>query len=641
MNSSVSANNRVFHVKQIDFDIIVVGGGHAGVEAALAASRMNRTVGLITMDKSKLALMSCNPAIGGLGKSHIVKEIDALGGLMGKAIDATGTQFRRLNLSHGPAVWSTRVQADRIAYTNYVSHYVEKNKNIKIIEAIAGEIITEGNKAVGIKTEDGKIFNSQTVILCTGTFLGGLIHIGEEKIASGRRGEKAAYKLTESLRSLGFEVGRLKTGTPPRLDGKTIDFGRCSVQEGHEPIPFFSYTTTPYEIDQQPCYLTYTTDQTRMIIKKNLRSSPMFSGQIRSIGPRYCPSIEDKIFRFADKPRHQIFLEPEGNGTDEIYPNGFSTALPLEVQKKAIKTVIGLENVKITKSGYAIEYDYCPPYQINASLETKRIEGLFFSGQMNGTSGYEEAGGQGLLAGINAALKIENEPPLILDRAEAYIGVMIDDLITRSTTEPYRMFTSRAEYRLQLREDNARDRLFKYAIKYGLIPKDDYNQYEEIRKTADQEIEKLKNTIVKVNKLDGFSDRFVRKDSISLANLLKMPGVTYNDLLALGLLESSTSLSPDLIERISIRVKYEGYIKKQKREVLKFRRLENELIPNDISFRDLSGLRNEAREKFARFRPVSLGQAGRIVPGGLCRRQRRRRQAARWTALRRRTNPRY
>ncbi len=599
-------------MKQFDFDIIVVGGGHAGVEAALAASRMNRTVGLITMDKNKLALMSCNPAIGGLGKSHIVKEIDALGGLMGKAIDATGIQFRRLNLSHGPAVWSTRVQADRIAYTNYVSRYVENDKNVTIIEAIAGRVIVKNGQAAGIETEDGKIFYSQAIILCTGTFLGGLIHIGEEKIASGRRGEKAAYKLTESLRSLGFEVGRLKTGTPPRLDGKTIDFDCCTIQNGHEPIPFFSYTTKPYDVYQRPCHLTYTTDRTRAIIQKNLRRSPMFSGQIRSIGPRYCPSIEDKIFRFADKPRHQIFLEPEGNGTDEIYPNGFSTALPLEVQEKAIKTVLGLENVKIAKPGYAIEYDYCPAYQITASLETKKVGGLFFAGQINGTSGYEEAGGQGLLAGINAALKIENESPLILDRAEAYIGVMIDDLITRSTTEPYRMFTSRAEYRLQLREDNARDRLFRYASQYGLISKSDFEHFEIVRQTADQKIEKLKKIIVRIDKLDGFSDRFVRKDSISLANLLKMPGITYNDILALGLFEISTPLSPELIERISVRIKYEGYIRKQQREVLKFRRLENDLIPNDISFGDLSGLRNEAREKFARFRPVSLGQAGRI-----------------------------
>lgn len=603
----------MFHVKQFDFDIIVVGGGHAGVEAALAASRMGRTVGLVTMDKNKLGLMSCNPAIGGLGKSHIVKEIDAFGGLMGKAIDATGIQFRRLNLSHGPAVWSTRIQADRIAYANYVSQYIENDKNVSIVEAIAGGILTENGKAIGIETEGGDKYFSQVVIVCSGTFLGGLIHIGEKKIAAGRKDEKAAYKLTESLRSLGFEVGRLKTGTPPRLDGKTIDFGRCKIQKGHKPIPFFSYTTKPYDIDQKSCYLTYTTEKTKAIIEKNLQRSPMFSGQIKSTGPRYCPSIEDKIHRFADKPRHQIFLEPEGNGTDEVYPNGFSTALPLEIQISAINSVIGLENAIITEPGYAIEYDYCPAYQITPSLETKRVDRLFFAGQINGTSGYEEAGGQGLLAGINAVLKIKNEPPLKLDRTEAYIGVMIDDLITRSTTEPYRMFTSRAEYRLRLREDNARDRLFKYATQYGLIPDVDFRHFEELRKNTGQEIEKLKKTIVRVDKLDGLSNRFVRKDSISLANLLKMPGIRYNDILNLNILDKSEQqISSELIERISIQIKYEGYIKKQEREVQKFRRMENEFIPSDMPFDNLSGLRNEAREKFVKFRPVSLGQAGRI-----------------------------
>jgi tRNA uridine 5-carboxymethylaminomethyl modification enzyme len=600
-------------VKQFDFDIIVVGGGHAGVEAALASSRMGMKVVLITMDRNKLALMSCNPSIGGLGKSHIVKEIDALGGLMGKAIDTTGIQFRKLNLSHGPAVWSTRVQADRIAYSDYVSQYVEHDKNVTVIEAVVGGLLTENNKIIGIETEAGEKTFSKAVILCTGTFLGGLIHIGEKKIQSGRKGEKAAYKLTESLRSLGFEVGRLKTGTPPRLDGNTIDFDRCQLQKGDDPIPFFSYTTKPYKINQKSCHLTYTTEKTKNIITKNLLRSPMFSGQINSIGPRYCPSIEDKIHRFADKPRHQIFLEPEGNGTDEIYPNGFATSLPFDVQDAAIKTVIGLENVKITNPGYAIEYDYCPAYQIKASLETKRVERLFFAGQINGTSGYEEAGGQGFMAGINATLKIRNEPSLILDRAEAYIGVMIDDLITHSTTEPYRMFTSRAEYRLRLREDNARDRLFKYASQYDLIPKNDVDNFNDIRKMTDDEIEKLKKTIVRVANLNGFSERFVRKDSISLANLLKMPGITYNDIKPYYNNNNlPAGITSEIIERISIVIKYEGYIKKQEREVAKFRRMESEFIPSDMPFEILRGLRNEAREKFVKFRPASLGQAGRI-----------------------------
>ncbi|MFZ5980941.1 MAG: FAD-dependent oxidoreductase, partial [Candidatus Zixiibacteriota bacterium] len=366
-------------MKHFDFDIIVVGGGHAGVEAALAASRMRKKVALVTMDRTRLALMSCNPAIGGLGKSHIVKEVDALGGLMGKAIDATGIQFRRLNLSRGPAVWSTRAQADRIAYNDFVCRFVGQDKNISIIEATAGAFLVEDARAVGIETEDGKKIFSRAVIVCSGTFLGGLIHIGEKQIPAGRRGEKAAYRLSESFRSLGFEVGRLKTGTPPRLDGKTIDFSRCEIQPGDEPIPFFSYTTTPYRLEQTPCHLTYTTDKTKAVILENLHRSPMFSGKIKSRGPRYCPSVEDKIFRFKDKPRHQIFLEPEGNGTDEIYPNGFSTSLPEEVQEKAIRTIIGLEEVQITKPGYAVEYDYCPSHQINVTLETKIVQRLFLA----------------------------------------------------------------------------------------------------------------------------------------------------------------------------------------------------------------------------------------------------------------------
>lgn len=600
-------------MKHYDFDIIVIGGGHAGVEAALAASRMKKSVGLVTMDRRKLALMSCNPAIGGLGKSHIVKEIDALGGLMGKAIDATGIQFRKLNLSRGPAVWSTRVQADRIAYTDYVSEVVNTDKNVTVIEATAGELITDSSRITGIVTEEGGRYSSRAVIICSGTFLGGLIHIGEKKTPAGRQGEKAAYALTESLKSLGFEVGRLKTGTPPRLDGDSIDFAHCEIQPGMEPVPFFSYTTSPRPIDQVPCHLTYTTEETKKLISKNLHRSPMFSGQIRSVGPRYCPSIEDKIYRFSNKPRHQIFLEPEGSGTNEIYPNGFSTSLPEDIQYDAIRTVSGLEDARITRPGYAIEYDYCPGYQIRATLETKRIEGLYFAGQINGTSGYEEAGGQGIMAGINASLKIEDEPPFILDRAEAYIGVMIDDLITHSTTEPYRMFTSRAEYRLRLREDNARDRLIGYSRKFGLIPDKDYEQFSSLQEETANEIGRLRKIIVPVSKLDGLSRRFVRKEQISLADLLKVPGVTYNDILPfIGERELPERLSADVAERASITIKYHGYIRKQEREVERFRKLESEQIPEGLRFSGLSGLRNEAREKFEKFRPVSLGQAGRI-----------------------------
>jgi tRNA uridine 5-carboxymethylaminomethyl modification enzyme len=599
-------------VKHFDFEIMVVGGGHAGVEAALAASRMGKTIGLVTMDKTKLALMSCNPAIGGLGKSHIVKEIDALGGVMGKAIDATGIQFRRLNLSRGPAVWSTRAQADRIGYNRCICEVIAEDKNISVIEGTAGQFLVENGRVIGIATESGEKIFSKAIIVCSGTFLGGLIHIGEKQIPAGRQGEKAAYELTKSFRSLGFEIGRLKTGTPPRLDGKTIDYAKCEIQQGEYPIPFFSYTTKSYNVDQISCHLTYTTAKTKEIILRNLDRAPMFSGQIKSKGPRYCPSIEDKIFRFGDKPRHQIFLEPEGNGTDEVYPNGFSTSLPEDVQLDAIRSIIGLKNAEITKPGYAIEYDYCPAYQIKPSLETKLIENLYLAGQINGTSGYEEAAGQGIMAGVNAVLKIEGEPLFVLDRSESYIGVMIDDLITHSTTEPYRMFTSRAEYRLALREDNARDRLFGYAQKYELISEEDYKEFVDMQNRTIEKIRMLRKKVIPISKLDGLSKYFIRKDAVSLADLLKVPGVTCNDIIPFMTDEQRDDSNDEIAERAAILIKYEGYIDKQEREIEKFKKLENESIPKNFEFASLLGLRNEAREKFDRIKPISLGQAGRI-----------------------------
>lgn len=602
----------MFNVKHFDLDILVVGGGHAGVEAALAASRMGKHVGLVTMDRSNLALMSCNPAIGGLGKSHIVKEIDALGGLMGKAIDSTGIQFRRLNLSRGPAVWSTRAQADRIAYNSFVCKFIEGDHRITSIEATAEKLLTENNRVVGIETESGRKILARAIIICSGTFLDGLIHIGETKIAAGRYGEKTVRKLSESFRTLGFEVGRLKTGTPPRLDGKTIDFKKCEIQAGENPAPFFSYKTQRHEIEQTVCHLTYTTEGTKEIISRNLHRSPMFSGQIKSKGPRYCPSIEDKIYRFSDKPRHQIFLEPEGNGTDEIYPNGFSTSLPEDIQREAIKTIIGLKNVEVTRPGYAVEYDYIPAYQIKSSLETRRIENLFLAGQINGTSGYEEAAGQGVMAGINAVLKIEKEPPLILDRTEAYIGVMIDDLITHSTTEPYRMFTSRAEYRLALREDNARDRLFEYAKKYGLISSEDYLEFESLRKETMAQISMLRKTTIPTRKLDGLSKHFVKKDAITLYGLLKIPGISFHDIMPYLIDGQNNEYENIILERAAIFIKYEGYIKKQDREIKRFKKMEGEIIPLGVNYQSLKGLRNEAKEKFSNFCPNSLGQASRI-----------------------------
>lgn len=596
-----------------DFDIIVVGGGHAGVEAALAVARMGKTAALVTMDRTKLALMSCNPAIGGIGKSQLVKEVDALGGLMGQAIDATGIQFRRLNLSRGPAVWSTRAQADRRHYARYVSDFVAAQPGVTVVEASAGALTWESGRVTGILTEDGEAIAAGAVVISTGTFLGGLIHIGEKKIKAGRMGEPAAYKMSDSLRELGFEVSRLKTGTPPRLDGETINWLVCEIQEGEEPIPLFSYRSAPRSFSQTPCHLTHTTARTKEIISASFERSPMFSGQISSRGPRYCPSIEDKFYRFADKASHQIFLEPEGNGTTEVYPNGFSTALPEDVQEAAIRTIAGLEEVRITRPGYAIEYDYCPAHQVDRSLQTRRLKGLFFAGQINGTSGYEEAAAQGLMAGVNAVLYLEEEPPLVLDRSEAYIGVMVDDLTTRSTTEPYRMFTSRAEYRLALREDNARDRLFHHARRLGLVPEEEVLQFERLEENTAVEIAQLERTRVAVSELDGLGERFQKQDSVTLATLLRQPGVELPHILPI-INKFNGMFSNDLqvLERAAIRIRYQGYIDKQQREIEKFKRLESEVIPEGFQFDQVHGLKTEAREKFSRFRPGSLGQAGRI-----------------------------
>lgn len=604
-----------------DADIIVVGGGHAGIEAALAAARMGRSVLLVTMDRRKLALMSCNPAIGGIGKSHIVKEVDALGGLMGQAIDATGIQFRRLNLSRGPAVWSTRAQADRIAYTGYISQFVDAQKLVEVIEGSVARILIADGCAVGAELETGERLTSRAVIICSGTFLGGLIHIGEEQIPAGRRGEPAAYRLSESLSELGLELGRLKTGTPPRLDGTSVDWARCTVQPGDQPMPLFSSRSTGREFAQTPCHLTYTSDDTRRIIAAESYRSPIFTGQIRSAGPRYCPSIEDKYRRFPDKECHQIFLEPEGNGTGEIYPNGFSTALPLEVQEIAIRTVVGLEEVRITQPGYAIEYDYCPAHQIRASLEVRAVPRLYLAGQINGTSGYEEAAGQGLMAGINASLELSGEPPLILDRSEAYIGVMIDDLCTRSTTEPYRMFTSRAEYRLALREDNARDRLTGYAEKLGLIPREVGEKFRELERDTLLARKLFAGLRIRVSELGTVGERFEKADRISLENLLKQPHISISEAVALvGRFDGTFADRPEVLERVAIQTRYQGYLDKQQREIDKFRRLEQSAIPDSFDFGIINGLKTEAREKFVRFRPRSLGQAGRIegvTPGDI------------------------
>ena len=596
-----------------DFDIIVVGGGHAGVEAALAVVRMGKRAAIVTMDRSKLALMSCNPSIGGTGKSHLVKEIDALGGLMGRAIDATGIQFRRLNLSRGPAVWSTRAQADRRDYNRYVCDFVVRTKNVEVIEDCVAAVLVDSGCVIGVQLESGLNLSGGAVIVCSGTFLRGLIHIGEKTLRAGRMGERSADNLSSSLRELGFEVGRLKTGTPPRLDGDTIDWSRCQRQPGEEPIPFFSYGSPRRSIDQASCHLTYTTEKTKEIVVSNLHLSPIFSGQIRSTGPRYCPSIEAKYHRFPDKDRHQVFLEPEGNGTNEIYPNGFATGLPEKVQVGAITTVAGLEDVRVTSPGYAIEYDYCPAYQVKPSLETRRVRGLFFSGQINGTSGYEEAGAQGLVAGINAVLALEKEPPFVLDRSEAYMGVLVDDLCTRSTTEPYRMFTSRAEYRLALREDNARDRLFGYARRYGLIPEGEYRAFVELQELTSEAVRHFNKLRVKTADIGSLGARFTKDDSVSVARLMRQPGVTINEVYPLIVrFDGRFASNREVLERAAIQIRYSGYIEKQQREIEKFKRSESVTIPEDFDFARISGLKCEAQEKFIRHRPRSLGQAARI-----------------------------
>ena len=598
------------------FDVIVVGGGHAGTEAALAASRMGVRTLLLTHSVDTLGQMSCNPAIGGIGKGHLVKEIDAMGGLMAHAADLSGIQFRILNSRKGPAVRATRAQIDRSLYKEAVRPALEKQNNLFIFQQAVDDLLVEGEEVKGVVTKIGIKFLAPSVILTVGTFLGGKIFIGNEQHHGGRAGEKPSIALANRLRELPFNVGRLKTGTPPRIDGTTVDYKKCGVQFGDKPVPVFSFIGNVNEHPKQiPCHITYTNELTHEIIRDSLEQSPMFNGDIESNGPRYCPSIEDKVVRFADKNSHQIFIEPEGLNTGEIYPNGISTSLPYDVQLKLVRSIKGFENAHITRPGYAIEYDFFDPRDLYPWLETKFIKGLFFAGQINGTTGYEEAASQGLLAGLNAGLKNNEQEPWYPRRDEAYLGVLVDDLITTGATEPYRMFTSRAEYRLMLREDNADLRLTEYANQFGLISQERWRLFNEKRDAIENESSRLANIWLgsksfpnqAVEKLLG---QKIRKD-INLLDLLKRPDFTHHDILKLPNV-GGEEIDPKVAEQVEVCAKYSGYIKRQEEEVERNRQHEETVLPEDLDYKEVRGLSSEVIEKLSKHRPVNLGQASRI-----------------------------